>query len=49
MKSSRVLYKKHKKEVFIIPAEMFCPAVAIDVRDLSMSLADYQFILDSTI
>ena len=45
--SNRIYYKKHKKDVYIYPAEVFVPNVSIDDNELSMSLAEYQFLSDS--
>ena len=41
-----VHYKKHKRDVYILPGEVFCPAVALDVKTLTMPLSEYQFLCD---
>ena len=46
-KKEKVFYKYLKKNVYIYPGEMFCPAVAIHETDLSISIEDYQFLCDS--
>ena len=43
----KIFYKKHKKDVYINPGEVFCPVVSIDESDLSMSIFDHQFLCDS--
>ena len=46
-KAGRIYYKKHKKEVYLYPEEVFSFAVSINENDLSMSMSDYQFLSDS--
>lgn len=45
-KKKRVYYKKHKKDVYIYPGEVFCPAIMLE-SDLSMSIEDYLYLCDS--
>ena len=45
-RKGRVYYKRHKKEVYIYPGEVFCPVVMLD-GDLSMSIQDYLYLCNS--
>ena len=46
MKRRMVFYKKLNDIVYLRPEEVFCPAIAFNESDLSMTLAEYQFVAD---
>ena len=45
-KAGRIYYKKHKKDVYSYPGEVFSPAIMLD-NQLSMSIQDYLYLCDS--
>ena len=47
-KKMHMEYKILKKHLaYILPAQVFCPAVAIDEKTLQLSITDYLFLCDS--
>ena len=46
-KKGKIFYKQHTKIVYVYPAEVFCPSVAIHEIGLYLTASEYQFLADS--